>query len=126
MVQERLTSQKQIVLDYLKNVKTHPTAEKVYAEVRKKLPRVSQGTIYRVLNNFKEKGDVQMIPVQGVAHFDADISPHAHFICQKCGYVYDVFDICSKCGILTNKKVKVGKINYFKIYFYGICKKCGK
>jgi Fur family transcriptional regulator, peroxide stress response regulator len=126
MVQERLTSQKQIILDYLMGVKTHPTAEQVFSEVKRKLPRISRGTVYRVLNSFKDKGEVQTIPVRGIAHFDGDTSPHAHFICQGCSRVYDVFDVCSDCKILKNKKTKVGKINYFKIYFYGKCKKCKK
>lgn len=126
MSEERLTSQKQIILDYLKDVKTHPTAEQVYSAVRKKLPRISQATIYRILNNIREKGNAQVISVKGVAHFDGDISPHAHFICQKCGRVYDVFNVCKDCDVLNKKRLKVGKINFYKIYFYGICKKCKK
>jgi Fe2+ or Zn2+ uptake regulation protein len=126
MTQERLTSQKQVILDYLMSVKTHPTAEQVFEQVKKKLPRISQGTVYRVLNNFAEKGSVQTIPANGVSHFDGDTSPHAHFICQNCSRVYDIFDVCSDCKILKNKKTKVGKINNFKIYFYGECKKCKK
>lgn len=125
-IMERLTSQKQIILDYLKSVKIHPTAEVVYLAVKKKLPRISQGTVYRVLNNLKDKNNAQVIPVRGIAHFDGDTSPHAHFICQNCDNVFDVFDVCSKCDILNKKRVKVGKINYYKIYFYGICNKCKK
>jgi len=124
MAQERLTSQKQIITDYLMSVKTHPTAEQVYLAVRKKLPRISQGTVYRILNGFEEKGLVQTIPAEGKTHFDGDISSHTHFICEKCSNVYDVFDTCSKCKKLENKKTKVGKIKNFKIYLYGICKKC--
>lgn len=124
MIKERLTSQKQVILNYLMSVKIHPTAEEVHKNVKKKLPRISQGTVYRILNNFEKKGLIQVVPSGGKAHFDGDISPHAHFICQKCSKVYDVFDICSKCNVLKNKKIKVGKINYYKIYFYGECKKC--
>ncbi len=123
---ERLTSQKQVILDYLKDVKTHPTAEVVYSAVQKKLPRISQATVYRVLNNIKNKGNAQVIPVEGVSHFDGDISPHAHFICNSCKNVFDVFNVCSKCKVLDEKKLKVGKIDYYKIYFYGKCNKCKK
>ena len=126
VIEERLTSQKQIILDYLKSVKIHPTAETVHLEVKKKLPRISPATVYRVLNNIKEKGNAQIISVKGIAHFDADTSSHAHFICQKCSKVFDVFDLCSKCHILNKKRLKVGKINYYKIYFYGTCNKCKK
>ena len=121
---ERSTAQKSFVFGYLKSVKTHPTAETVYKEVRKKLPSISQGTVYRVLNNFKDKGEIQVIDTKDNVHFDADISDHAHFICEQCGNVFDVIEECSKCGILKNKKTKVGKINHYKINFYGKCKNC--
>ena len=125
-LKERRTAQKRFVFDYLKSVKNHPTAETVFEKVRKKLPNISQGTVYRILNNFKEKGKAQVINTKDTAHFDADVSNHAHFICEKCGNVYDVICECSKCGILKNKKTKVGKIIKYKIQFYGICKKCRK
>ena len=79
---ERMTAQKSFILNYLMSVKTHPTAEVVYKEVRKKLPTISQGTVYRVLNNFKKKGEIISIDTKDTVHFDADISDHAHFICM--------------------------------------------
>ena len=121
---ERMTAQKSFIFGYLKGVKTHPTAETVYREVKKKLPNISQGTVYRVLNNFKEKGEIQTIDTKDNIHFDADISDHAHFICEDCGKVYDVYDECSHCGILKKRKTKVGKINKYQIKFYGTCKQC--
>jgi Fe2+ or Zn2+ uptake regulation protein len=121
---ERMTAQKSFIFDYLKSVKTHPSAEVVYKEVKKKLPNISQGTVYRVLNNFKDKGELQTIETKDNIHFDADISDHAHFICEECGNVFDITSECSECGILKNKKTKVGKIIHYKINFYGICKQC--
>jgi len=121
---ERNTAQKSFIFEYLKSVKTHPTAEIVYEQVKKKLPTISQGTVYRILNNFKEKGQIQAIDTKDNVHFDADTSDHAHFICDKCNEVFDIMDECSKCGMLKKKKTKVGKINHYKINFYGRCKKC--
>ena len=125
---ERSTIQKSFILDYLKSVKTHPTAETIYEQVRKKLPNISQGTVYRVLNNFKNKGQVLAIDTKDNVHFDGDISDHAHFICEKCGKVYDVMSKCSECGILKNKTTRkvpqVGIIKHYKINFYGICNNC--
>lgn len=121
---ERTTAQKSFIFGYLKSVKTHPSAEAVYKEVRKKLPSISQGTVYRVLNNFKEKGEIQAIDTKDTVHFDADISDHAHFICENCQNVYDVYDECAHCGILKNRRTKVGKINHYKINFYGKCRNC--
>jgi len=127
---ERVTAQKSFILDYLRSVKTHPSAETVYKEVKKKLPSISQGTVYRVLNNFKEKGEVLAIDTKDTVHFDGDITDHAHFICEKCGNVFDVMSECSECGILKNKTTRkvpqVGIINHYKINFYGVCNKCQK
>lgn len=121
---ERATSQKKIIIDYLKNTKCHPSAQKVYTEVKNVLPQISQGTVYRILNNLKKKGEVQEIATKDMVFFDGDTSDHGHFICQSCSKVYDVFDECAKCKIMKEKKTKVGKINHFRIYFYGICKQC--
>lgn len=118
--QERLTSQKKIIADYLRSVKTHPSAETIFKQARKKLPRISLGTVYRVLNNLKKREEILEIPSE-VSRYDGDISPHAHFICQCCKNIVDVFD---KCHILKSKRLKVGKIKNYQIYFYGECKNC--
>ncbi len=120
---ERLTNQKRIILDYLKSTKCHPCAEEVYFFVQKKLPQISQGTVYRILNNLKEKGEILEILSGGKSRYDGDTSLHGHFFCQKCGRVFDVFE---KCKILRCKKLKVGIVKNYQIYFYGICNKCKK
>ncbi len=117
---ERITSQKKIILGYLKSAKTHPSAEIVFKEVRKKLPRISLGTIYRILKNLKEKGEILEIP-SDISRYDGNISAHSHFFCQSCGKIFDVFD---KAPILKVGKLKVGKIKSYQVYFYGKCKNC--
>ena len=121
-MKERLTNQKRVILEYLKSVKTHPSTKEVYFEVKKKLPQISLGTVYRVLNQLKEKGEVREILTE-VSHFDGDTSFHSHFICEKCKKIFDVFEEIPE---LKNKKLKVGKIKDYQIIFYGICKKCKK
>jgi len=125
---ERMTAQKSFVMDYLKSVKSHPTAETIFQEVRKKLPTISQATVYRVLKNFKDKGKVLAINTKDNVHFDGDTSDHAHFICEVCGNVYDITSGCCECEILKNKTTRrvpqVGRINKYQINFYGVCNKC--
>lgn len=125
MKQERTTSQKRVILDFLKDTKKHPCAEEVYFSVKKKLPAISKGTVYRILNNFKEKGVIKEIPM-AVSRYDGDISCHAHFVCENCNKVFDCNDACKECKILKSKTIKVGKINNYQLYFYGKCKLCGK
>lgn len=122
---ERQTHQKKVILDYLKSVCCHPSAEKVYLEVKKKLPTISRGTVYRILNNLREKKEIQEIPAE-VFHYDGDNSSHAHFICEKCHEIIDIFEVCKECKVLKCQKTKAGKIKSYQIRFYGICKKCGR
>jgi len=119
---ERLTNQKRVILEYLKSTKSHPSAKEVYLEVKEKLPQISLGTVYRILNQLKEKEEVKEILTE-VSHFDGDLTPHSHFVCQKCKKIFDVFEELPE---LRNKKLKVGEIKDYQIIFYGICKKCKK
>lgn len=119
----RITSQQKIILDYLKGVKTHPYAEIVYEEVKKKLPQISLGTVYRNLNVLKEKGEIQEIKSK-IARYDADISCHAHFICENCGVIFDVFEKIADEENIKNKKIKFGEIKNFQLYLFGICNNC--
>lgn len=122
MTIERITNQKKIILDYLKLVKTHPSAQTIYSDVKKKLPRISLGTVYRILNNLKEKGEIIEIPSE-VSRYDGNIYSHIHFICERCNNIFDIYD---KCDFLKYKKIKVGKIKNYQVYLYGECKKCKK
>lgn len=130
IIKERTTNQKRVVLEILeknKKRKRHQTADQIYLLAKKKLPQISKGTVYRILSSFKSKGKMQEILNEGISHFDMDVSSHSHFICQKCHYIFDIFEeICRDCFIVKNKKTKVGKINTYKINFYGCCQRCSK
>ncbi len=120
---ERQTIQKQIILDYLKSVKTHPDAEEVYKAVKKRLPQISRGTVYRNLDNFVKEGLVLEIKTEK-KRFDGDTSHHQHFVCKNCGKVYDFFEKNVISDVLKDKIRKVGDFDDSGIYIYGICRKC--
>lgn len=120
---ERLTCQKKIILDYLKRTSTHPTADVIYSAVKRKLPQISLGTIYRNLKIMREKGEVLEIPGE-ISRWDGELSPHSHFICRKCKRIYDVFKGSQLLRLRRN--LKIGKVTNYQVYFYGICKNCEK
>ncbi|MGB9763386.1 MAG: Fur family transcriptional regulator [Minisyncoccia bacterium] len=122
IIKERLTIQKKTILDYLKSTKSHPDGDAVYLEVKRKIPTISKGTVYRILNQLEERGEIQTINLDKT-HFDGDTSWHAHFICENCNKIYDIFlneDDIQK----IKQKIKVGKINKIKLLFYGKCNQC--
>jgi Fur family ferric uptake transcriptional regulator len=87
----RLTTQRQIILEELSKVKTHPTASELYDMVRKRLPRIGLGTVYRNLELMVESGMILKIEVAGTQkRFDATTDAHYHIRCSACGKVDDI------------------------------------
>ena len=121
---ERNTNQKQQILDCIKALKTHPTAEQVHELVKKKIPDISLATIYRNLNKFASKGEILRIEVNKEFHYDYDLSTHQHLICEKCGCVQDIFNKNLSKYATEKAKSSEFKINSVNIMFWGICKKC--
>lgn len=121
----RMTNQRRLILDYLRGVKTHPTAKMIYREMKKKLPQLSFGTVYRNLNFLVDQGYILALrSVNDYVHYDGNPSQHPHLICEKCGKIFDLEDHYYKNIFKTGKKTKHGKIKYYRLNFYGLCNKC--
>ncbi len=87
----RMTTQRQVIMEELRKVKTHPTAGELCQMVRERLPRISLGTVYRNLDILSRSGLIQKIDVAGQEmRFDGDIRDHYHLRCLDCGRVVDV------------------------------------
>lgn len=89
--QPRMTKQRMVILEELRKLHTHPTADEIYALVRRRMPRISLGTVYRNLDFLSESGDIVKLEVAGsIRRFDATTTPHCHVRCVRCGCVADV------------------------------------
>ncbi len=89
--QHRMTRQRKLILETLQRLKTHPTADEVFGIVRKKLPRISLGTVYRNLELLNEQGLIRKLETAGKQkRFDGDISRHDHIKCVQCGKIDDL------------------------------------
>ena len=121
----RLTSQRQVIFEELIKVKSHPTANEVYDMVRKRLPRIGLGTVYRNLNLLAELGIIRRLEVGGEQKlFDGDISPHYHIRCIKCNRVDDIFIKMDRGLEKSAASCCDYKILDHHAQFSGICSKC--
>ena len=121
----RLTSQRQVIFEELIKVKSHPTANEVYDMVRKRLPRIGLGTVYRNLNLLAELGIIRRLEVGGEQKlFDGDISPHYHVSCIKCNRVDDIFIKMDRGLEKSAASCCDYKILDHHVQFSGICSKC--
>lgn len=121
------SKQRQLIKSFLMTRKDHPTADIVYTNVRRQIPNISLGTVYRNLTLLADLGEIERLRVgDGIDHFDADISPHYHFVCSHCGCVIDL-DMDSIEDILQVANANFGgHITGHATYFYGTCEECTK
>jgi len=121
----RLTSQRQVILEELKKVTSHPTANEVFDMVRKRLPRIGLGTVYRNLDLLAERGIIKKLEVGGEQkRFDGDTSQHYHVRCVKCNRVEDIFIAKAKELEKSAASCCNYKILDHHVQFSGICSKC--
>lgn len=123
----RNTIQRSLVLEAVREMKSHPTAEEVYAKVSEKHATISKGTVYRNLNQLAEDEEIRKLEVAGGAdHFDHCCQNHYHVRCVKCGHVFDV-----DMAYMADLEKEIRDTNGFEILGYdlmfkGICAECRK
>lgn len=119
----RLTKQRLAILNYLKNTKSHPNAEKVYAALKTQIPNLSLATVYRNLKYLQKMCLIIDVGAnQKKTRFDGDNSLHFHFICNECGVITDVFDQnMINSALLQSSFPSTNKIN---LNIYGLCHEC--
>jgi Fe2+ or Zn2+ uptake regulation protein len=122
--QARNTKQLRIIWEAVKDDKSHPTADQIYDRVRKKLPTISLGTVYRNLQKLVSDNKLQVLMRGRSQHFDPLVEHHQHFICEACDRVYDVL-IDNQREIRPAKLPHEGfRVTSHQLAFYGTCKDC--
>jgi len=124
MSTKRNTIQRQLILDAVRELNIHATAEQVYAHVVGKHPSISKATVYRNLGQMAESGELLHIgDFCGSAHYDHNCHKHYHFLCETCERVFDVNDcfpdICSHV-----KNLEGFEITGHRLSFFGLCREC--
>lgn len=121
----RHTIQREAILDILRRTDSHPTADKIYEEVKKVIPHISKGTVYRNLNILREMGEISELNLSGtISRFEGKQDNHYHFRCEKCGRVFDLHEPVN--GELDKQVAKKTgfKVSYHQLEFRGLCKDC--
>jgi len=121
----RQTKQREAVLKAIAGSSSHPTADMIYDEVRKAIPEISKGTVYRNLRVLQEMGQVLELTLDGhVSRYEAKQDSHYHFRCESCGRVSDLDipvdeDMNRRVSAITGLKVARHQLE-----FCGICDEC--
>jgi Fe2+ or Zn2+ uptake regulation protein len=124
----RESRQRDVVLAVVRSTMDHPTAEWVYRQARRSLPRISLGTVYRNLKALASAGLIREIHTGGtgghVARFDGNTGRHYHIRCLGCGRVNDL-----PISVDTRLEEEAGRaMNYrilgHQVEVHGLCPLC--
>lgn len=125
----RMTHQRKVILEEFQKLTSHPTADEVYAKVRRRLPKISLGTVYRNLEVLASSGLIRKVdPGHAQMRFEAKTEDHYHVTCIRCGAIEDapigptddsLADLENALGNLT----KHGIFGH-RLEFLGLCRAC--
>ena len=121
----RNTRQRQVILEELQKLTSHPSAADLYEIVRKRLPNVSLGTVYRNLDLLTRTGAIQKLNTGlNEARFDGVPDQHYHICCTRCGRVDDLYDAPVNMVHGGASEIQGFDILGHQLQFIGICPDC--
>lgn len=116
--------QRMAVMEYLLTHRTHPTADDIHSTLTGSIPTLSKTTVYNTLRLLVDQGAAMQLTIdERNVCFDANKEPHAHFLCNRCGKVYDLplrqTDMETAAEIPENFRTETAAL-----YYRGTCAAC--
>lgn len=125
----RYSKQRETIYQVLKEDNSHPNVDTIYMNVKKIIPDISLGTVYRNLNLLADHKQILRLDVgDGVIHYDARIDPHFHFVCDECSQIYDMMIDEDLISSFIDKVAELchHQITSAEIIFHGVCHHCSQ
>jgi Fur family ferric uptake transcriptional regulator len=121
----RNTRQRRVIVEELERIRSHPTATELYQIVRKRLPHISLGTVYRNLEVLSHSGKIVTLQLAGSEkRFDGRTDRHYHIRCLTCGRVDDLPIQPIQAIDEALQSVTEFEVVSYRIEFLGICGCC--
>ena len=87
----RPTRQRTCVYETILGKKDHPNADEILLRVRRNLPTISLATVYNCLDALVDCGLVRQVNLdRSPSRFCPNLTPHAHFKCNRTGKIHDI------------------------------------
>lgn len=125
MPAKRNTVQKELILETVRDMHNHPTAEEIYLRVSAVQPTISRATVYRNLSQLSEQKVIRRVSNLNAAdRYDFHTAPHYHFHCSVCNKVYDVHLPYNSALLAEVENPEGFLFEGYEIVFKGLCPKC--
>lgn len=120
-----VTHQRQVVFEALRSMPGHPSADEVYARVKREVPSISLATVYKNIHLFVENGLFgQVSQHHGSLRIETNSRPHYHLVCRRCKSIQDIgandLDLVEKRGRLLGDFLA----ERYSVDVLGLCAAC--
>jgi Fur family peroxide stress response transcriptional regulator len=124
----RWTPQRQAVVETLLRLRHHPTADEIYAAVRRQYPGMSRATVYNTMEALAAMGRIATVTSpDGTRRYDPNPTPHHHLRCRVCGSIVDMAaDPNLPAAQIPARRPRGFRIELVQIEYHGVCSACDR
>lgn len=117
------TPQRMAILSYLEGNLDHPTAQQIYKKLKPNHPQLSRATVYNTLQKLVNLDLIKEYKFsKNRVHYDPDLNPHHHFVCEKCHRIFDVHEDLAESHFFSSPTNH--QVERVDLTAYGICQNC--
>lgn len=121
----KVTHQRLEVFTEVAGAQDHPDVETVFRGVRQRLPTISLDTVYRTLALFTDLGLLATLGSPRERYrFDANLRPHHHFVCSRCGFTADFCNEEFNRLVIPDVARVFGQVERAQVEVKGVCRQC--
>jgi Fur family transcriptional regulator, peroxide stress response regulator len=123
----KLTHQRLEIFREVASSLEHPDAVTVFRAVQARMPTVSLDTVYRTLWTLNDLGLITTLgPRRESVRFDANLEPHHHYVCVRCGLARDFVSAELDTLTIPDPVKRLGSIVATRVEVRGVCETCSK
>jgi len=118
----KCTAQRLAVYRYIHGNTSHPGVDRIWYDVRQKIPSITRESVFRILTELCDLGVIARLDKIINARFDGLPHNHGHMICENCGAVLD-FELPDSPPIPKSPDFQVSRV---ELRLTGLCRKCAE
>ncbi len=122
-----VTHQRQVIYQALMSMHDHPSPEAVYEKVRKHIPSISLGTVYKNIKTFVDAGMLGEVSLHhGPTRLETNLAPHHHMVCVQCKAIVDLSDDDLEPVRLKKRLPRGFSVQRYSVEVIGLCMRCAQ
>ena len=121
------THQRQVIYQAIVASRDHPTPDAIYDDVRKRIPSISLGTVYKNIKTFLDAGMLREVSLHhGSLRLEANLDTHHHLVCRICRSIVDLSEDDVEPARIRGKLPRGFHVQRQSVEIIGVCASCAQ